>query len=381
MGTTQIALTASDISVAQRGCPQGPAERRIGASLQWHEHSGDQGGEKKRRGLHREPFLEGTGPTPNYLPDLFEIQYFPYNMHRMHNLRGIDLNLLVVLDALLVERHVSRSALRLNMSQPAVSHALARLRALLDDPLFIRQGGGLAPTVRALELSEPLTEALTQIRTVLGPDRFEPGRTRHRFRLAMSDYGAEIVLPKLLQELRRSATGVDLAITQLSREGMIAGVVDGSIDLGLGVFPQLPEQIHSDLLLKDEYVCLVDRVTLPPSAQSINLETYLARPHALVAVHGEASTEIDAAIHAAGYSRRVALVLPHWSIAPKIIAGTDLVLTVARTSLKSASTDECLAMLPSPIALPTISFSQISHKRRLRDPALRWLRDMIVQSA
>lgn len=302
-------------------------------------------------------------------------------MHGMNNLRGIDLNLLVVLNALLVERHVSRTALRLNMSQPAVSHALARLRTLLDDPLFTRQGGGLAPTIRATELSKPLAEALAQIRTVLGPDSFAPGRTRHTFRLAMSDYGAEIVLPRLMRELRRSAPDIDLAITQRSREGMIAGIMDGDIDLGLGVFPQPPEPVLSELLLNDDYACLVDRTTLPPSAQTIDLASYLARPHALVAVHGEASTEIDEAIHAAGYARRVALIIPHWSVAPKTIAGTDLILTVARTSLKSSLQDEQLLVLPPPIPLPAIPFSQISHRRRQSDPALRWLRAMIVAAA
>ncbi|MBB4409329.1 LysR family transcriptional regulator [Agrobacterium radiobacter] len=90
-------------------------------------------------------------------------------MHSMNNLRGVDLNLLVVLDALLSERHVSRAALRLNMSQPAVSHALARLRVLLEDPLFTRHSGGLSPTIRALELSQPVKEALAQIRAGLGP--------------------------------------------------------------------------------------------------------------------------------------------------------------------------------------------------------------------
>ncbi|WP_309349428.1 LysR substrate-binding domain-containing protein [Telmatospirillum sp.] len=330
--------------------------------------------------MHRKTFRKEQGLPPIHLVLLFEIHPFSHIMHRMNNLRGIDLNLLVVLDALLVERHVSRTALRLNMSQPAVSHALARLRSLLDDPLLTRQGGGLAPTIRAMELSKPLAEALAQIRSVLGPDSFEPGRTKHTFRLAMSDYGAEIVLPNLLRTLRRSAPSIDLAVTQLSREGMIAGIMDGDIDLGLGVFPLLPEQILPELLLNDDYACLIDRATLPLSAQLIDLDTYLARPHALVAVHGEASTEIDEAIHAAGYARRVALIIPHWSVAPKTIAGTDLILTVARTSLKFSLEDKRLAVLPPPIPLPAIPFSQISHKRRRSDPALRWLREMIVAS-
>nr|WP_255499986.1 LysR substrate-binding domain-containing protein [Brevundimonas sp. P7753] len=130
----------------------------------------------------------------------------------------------------------------------------------------------------------------------------------------------------------------------------------------------------------DDYACLVDRSTLPSDSRMMDLKTYLARPHALVAVHGEASTEIDEAFHAAGHARRVALVIPHWSVAPKLIAGTDLVLTVARNSLKSVSRDRRLAVLPPPIPLPSIGFSQISHRRRQSDPALRWLREMIVRS-
>lgn len=112
-------------------------------------------------------------------------------MHPMNNLRAIDLNLLVVLDALLAERHLSRAAERLNMSQPAVSHALARLRHLLGDPLFHRRRREMVPTLRALELTAPLAEALAQIRTVLAPDGFDPIQ-RHVFRLAMSDYGAAL---------------------------------------------------------------------------------------------------------------------------------------------------------------------------------------------
>ncbi|MGN7713273.1 LysR family transcriptional regulator [Agrobacterium radiobacter] len=298
-------------------------------------------------------------------------------MHSMNNLRGVDLNLLVVLDALLSERHVSRAALRLNMSQPAVSHALARLRVLLEDPLFTRHSGGLSPTIRALELSQPVKEALAQIRAVLGPGGFDPARGRHVFRLAMSDYGASIILPELMSLIGRSAPGIDLSITQLSREGMVAGVVDGDIDLGLGVFPHLPAQIHSELLFSDQYVCLVDRATLPPLADRIDLDAYLARPHALVAVHGEASTEIDETIHTAGFSRRVALVLPHWSVAPNTIIGTNLILTVAAKSLETLRRHKRLVILPSPIEFPPVPFTLISHKRRQADPALRWIRAAI----
>lgn len=298
-------------------------------------------------------------------------------MHSMHNLRRVDLNLLVVLDALLRERHVSRAAAWLNMSQPAVSHALARLRQLLDDPLFLRQGGGLVPTVRALELTRPLAEALAAIRTVLGPDGFDPTTSRHLFRIAMSDYGSAVLLPKLVPRLRQRAPGVDLVVTQLSREAMVAAVADGSIDLALGVFPQLPDRIAAAVLFQDHYTCLLDARYWP---EALDIDRYLAASHVLVAVHGEISTELDQAIHDLGHHRRVAVILPHWSVAPQTVLGTDLILTVARRSLKDIETRPPLSIRPAPLTLPDIRFTAIHHRGRSSDPALRWLLAEIGQA-
>ena len=126
-------------------------------------------------------------------------------MHQTNSLRAIDLNLLVILEALLSERHLSRAALRLHMSQPAVSHALARLRHLLGDPLLLRGKGGFQPTARALALARPLAEALQNVRSVLGGAVFDAASTQRVFRLAMSDYGAAQVLPALLRRLRMDA--------------------------------------------------------------------------------------------------------------------------------------------------------------------------------
>lgn len=297
-------------------------------------------------------------------------------MHEMNSLRGIDLNLLVVLDALLAERHVSRAAMRLNMSQPAVSHALARLRDLLDDPLLVRRPGGLVPTTRASELAKPLAEALTQVRAVLGPARFDPARETRSFRLAMSDYGAAIALPHLVRRLRKDAPGIDLVVTQSSREAMLAGVADGDIDLALGVFPHPPKHICAALLLNEHFACLVDRGTLDANGE-IGLESYFARPHALVAVRGEADTEVDATVLQLGRARRVALIVPHWKVAPDLIAGADLVLTVARRSLDGVARDRRLAIVEPPFPIPPFPFVQIWHSRREGDPGHRWLREAV----
>lgn len=159
------------------------------------------------------------------------------NMQLMNDLRRIDLNLLVILDALLSEQHVTRAAERLHLSQPAVSHALARLRDLLGDALLVRQGSSLVPTARALELAMPLAEALAQVQALLEPNRFDPASAKRTFRVAMSDYSAAIFLPGLVRTLRREAPGIDLQIIQASREGMLDGVLNGDIDLAAGVFP------------------------------------------------------------------------------------------------------------------------------------------------
>ncbi len=195
----------------------------------------------------------------------------------------------------------------------------------------------------------------------------------------MSDYGANIVLPHLVKRLRRSAPGIDLSITQLSREGMIAGVVDGNVDIGLDLFPELPAKILAEHLISDQYACLIDRRSLPSPDRKLELDNYLSRPHVLVAVHGDASTEIDKSIYAAGLSRRVAVVLPHWSVAPTTIVGTDLILTVAARSLEMMRGNKELVVLDSPIELPPTPFLQISHRRRQSDPALRWLRSLIAE--
>ncbi|AGT08402.1 LysR substrate-binding domain-containing protein [Paracoccus aminophilus] len=295
-------------------------------------------------------------------------------MTQSPNLRAVDLNLLVVLDALLSEQHLSRAAARLNMSQPAVSHALARLRKLLDDPLFTREAGRMVPTLRALELTGPLGEAMIQIRALLGDGDFAP-EARHVFRLALSDYGAHALLPKLMRHLRQIAPGVELIVTQRSREAMVAAVLDGEVDLALGVFPTLPAQIDAAPLFTDRYACLLDPRHQPQPYLGLSAALYWSAPHVLVAVHGEAATELDLALRHHGQARKIALILPHWSVAPEVIAGTDLILTVARRSLSTVAPG--LVITEPPLALPEIAFTQIQHRRRRSDPALRWLGEQI----
>lgn len=298
-------------------------------------------------------------------------------MHKMNDLRRIDLNLLVILDALLSEQHVTRAAERLHLSQPAVSHALARLRDLLGDPLLVRAGSTLVPTARALELVAPLAEALAQVQSLLAPNTFDPATARRTFRVAMSDYGAAIILPGLIRTLRREAPGIDLQISHASREGMLEGVLNGDIDVAAGVFPEMPNELRSSVLFEERYVCLLDRRRLPADGV-LDLPTYLSRPHVLLEMRGSGTPEIERALTALRERRRVAISLPHWSVAPQLISGTDLILTVSSRSVREIDQQE-LIVLPPPFEIAPFTFVLAWHKRRGGDQALNWLNRRIEE--
>ncbi|MCU1721564.1 LysR family transcriptional regulator [Pseudomonas sp. 5P_5.1_Bac1] len=297
----------------------------------------------------------------------------------MDDLRRIDLNLLLTLHALLAEQHVSRAALRLHRSQPAVSHALAQLREIFADPLLVRRGGRLQPTARALELTQPLQDALQQLDGLLSSPGFDPTRARRSFRLAMSDYGARVVLPRLMRGLREDAPEVDLVVTQGSREAMLSQLFDGEIDLALGVFPTLAAPLRAETLFEERFACLADRDSLPPRG-GLTLPQWLARPHVLVAVRPGADNEIDLALAALGEQRRVALALPHWTAATEVIAGTDLLLTVARRSLAGRLSLSGLRCFEPPLPIRAFNFQQAWHERREGDAAHRWLRGRVMQA-
>ncbi len=293
------------------------------------------------------------------------------------SLRNIDLNLLVVLDALLTEKHVTRTGERLHLSQPAISHSLGKLRSLLDDPLLIRQGNDVLLSPLARSLQAPLKEILSQIETLLGKSiDFDPAVSQRIFHLAMSDYGAAIVLPRLLVRLRREAPLMRLVVTQGSRHEMFEQVVQGKLDLALGVFPGLSEEVVKEVLFEETFTCLLDRTTLGPDG-SLDLAQYLARPHLQVSMDGCFNGEVDHRLRDQGLQRQIVVSVPHWGTAPGMIRGTDLILTVASRTLDELSLDDGLVRLRPPMQVPAFNFVQVWHGRCADDPAHTWLREQI----
>ena len=296
----------------------------------------------------------------------------------MNNIRQLDIHLLLTLQALLTEKHISKAAVKLLKSQPAVSHSLAELRKVFNDPLLVRQNGKLERTPRAEELLEPLTEILNQIQILLEPKQFDPSTAHRTFKMAMSDYGTHVVLPNLVQTLRLVAPDIQLQITQASRESMQLQVIEGELDFAFGVFNHEPpdDGVIMATLFTEEFCCIADAKRYP---HDLNLDEWLDCPHVLVAMQANSPNEIDVTLAQKGLKRRIVTILPHWGIANELIQGTDLILTVAQRNITQFINNPNYKIFEPPITLPSFDFKMIWHKRRENDPAHIWLRQLILQ--
>jgi DNA-binding transcriptional LysR family regulator len=295
---------------------------------------------------------------------------------------SIDLNLAPVLHALLAERSVSRAAKRLGLSQSATSHALARLRGLLGDPLLVRSKEGLVPTPRALALEEPVERAIRSLEgTFLGRPSFEPKTARRRFVIATSDYVEIILLPGLISRLAEDAPGVDLSVRPVEG-GADDELRRGEIDLVLTVLPEGAERstLRWTRLLDDGFVCMM-REGHPLAQGELDVARFVSARHALIAPRGRPGGTVDQALAELGLARRVALSVPHFLVAPHVVARTDLVLTIARRIAEIFAGMLPLAIVESPLALPTFTIGMQWGERNDADPGHAWLRQRLLEAA
>jgi DNA-binding transcriptional LysR family regulator len=302
-------------------------------------------------------------------------------MHDMQ-LSAVDLNLAPVLHALLAERSVSRAAKRLGLSQSATSHALARLRDLLGDPLLVRSKDGLVPTPRALALEESVERAIRSLEgTFLVRPSFDPETARRRFVIAAADYAEILLLPGLISRLAQDAPGVDLFVR--SDEG---GVDDelrrGEIDLAFGVFQDGAEggALRWARLFDDDFVCMM-REGHPLAHGELDISRFVSARHAFIAPRGRPGGAVDQALAELGLTRRVALSVPHFLVAPHLVARTDLVLTIARRIAETFAGILPLAIVESPLALPTFTIGMQWGERNDADLGHAWLRQRFLEAA
>ncbi len=294
------------------------------------------------------------------------------------NLASVNLNLLVAFDALLAERHVTRAAKRLGVTQSALSNSLYKLRVLFDDPLFVRGPRGMLPTARALALGPQVRAGLSELERALAETSFDPATAERRFVIAASDFVQLVVLPELIAHLTEAAPGVRLEVRGYGQHVVPGGLASGEIDVALGYFDRIPARHAHRVLFEEPFVCIV-RKGHPRVRAKLTAELWASIPHVIVSEQTEAlPTRVDKALAEHGLSRTVALRVSHFLVVPKIVASTDLSAAIDRRV--ALAFDLPLCIFEPPIALRPGRVAMVWHDRSTHDPALAWLRDAI-QSA
>ena len=286
------------------------------------------------------------------------------------NIADIDLNLLHVFAAVQQAGSVSRAADRLGLSQPATSHALTRLRLLLNDPLFVRAPGGVRPTPRAERLAPQVLAALQLIDAALQEaDRFDAARSRRRFVLHMSDIGGDEFLPLLMADLAHTAPGVTIEAQQLPTDAIGPALEQGRLDLAFGYLPALAGTERATLLT-ERYVVLLRRGH--PLAARLGERDALQRlDFIVVRSHGETAR----ALQQLGLEGRIRLALPHFLVVPPILESTDLAVVLPQRPAARFAARHALQWVDAELGLPPFPVAMHWHGRHGGDPGHRWLRE------
>jgi DNA-binding transcriptional LysR family regulator len=295
------------------------------------------------------------------------------------DLRRVDLNLLVVFETLLAERHVGRAALRLNVSQSAMSHALGRLRDLFGDPLFARHPKGIEPTKRCLALGPDITDVLNRTRAVLtsNPD-FDPSRP-HRFTIGHTD-GSISILVALVDRLRAVAPSIDLQVRRVDADGVVAAIDRQDLDLALALMPAswAPARITRTPAYRIRYICIARRGHEALRKRRLSPEEFASLPHLAISPRGKRTNRVDDLLAEAGLRRNIVMSMPHFLAAPLIVARTDLVAIIDEAIARLFIDALDLATFPLPAKLPPVSIDVLSASVRNEESALKWLRQQCV---
>ncbi|HET8597560.1 MAG TPA: LysR family transcriptional regulator [Castellaniella sp.] len=291
-----------------------------------------------------------------------------------------DLNLLATLEALLAEQNVTKAASRLHLSQPAVSAQLSRLRDMFDDPLLIPAQRGMTPTAKALELLDPLRLALDQVRATLAEHRhFDPMKARLTVAIACTDYLQTSVVQPLAVALRKRAPGIRIALRHLDPPKLEAQMANGEVDLALMTPEQGPPSLRSRHLFDERYV-LIGRHRHPKLRRGISVEQYAQLDHVIVSLRGgDFTTSVDDGLTALGCKRNVVLSAASFLSVPEIVANSDFVALVPERLVRHRS--DALKVIECPFPVPGFAVRMLWHERTHGHSGLRWLRDVVIESA
>src|SRR3982074_116719 len=284
------------------------------------------------------------------------------------DIRAVDLNLLKAFDALISERAVTRAAGRIGLSQPAMSHALSRLRSLFADDLFVRTPAGMEATAHAREIALLISAAIEQIEAALNLGAgFDPAKSAGIFTAGMAEYAEVALVGRLARAFAERAANATLRLTTAAGHEAIEQLERGEVDVAVAHLPHVPTHVESMVLLRDPFVVVVRRGH-PLTGEDPSIEAYAAHPHTLVSPRGDTSGAIDRILVDFGLRRRIALLVATYLALPAALAAADLIATVpSRTARQIAATAE-IEILPLPIDL-SMTVSMAGHRRAASEPA------------
>ncbi len=292
----------------------------------------------------------------------------------------MDLNLLRLVVELHASGKVSKAAEALQLSQPATSLALGRLRRMLGDPLFVRGAGGMLPTPRCEEVVAAAKQALALIDNAIDtPAVFDPQTAQRTFLVTLSDIGEMVFLPRLMAHLACVAPKCNVKSKALTAHELPEELASGSTELAIGFFPDLERPgFYMQRLFEHGFVCLVRKDHPRVTGSKVSLPVFLDLPHAVVEPEGRSHELFEQLLKSKGLSRRVQLNIPHFMSVPAIIAATDMIVTVPHAIASYFLSREELRMVQPPINTESYALKQHWHARLNTDPALKWLRGEVA---
>jgi DNA-binding transcriptional LysR family regulator len=302
------------------------------------------------------------------------------------NFRTLDLNLLRVFAAVMLERNVTRAASQLAMTQPAVSNALRRLREATGDELFVTVPSGVVPTAHAAGMWPHVQAALDRLSHALDPQGFDPTRDRRTFTLAMADATATVLMPPFVDTLLRERALADVRVLPLSSRDPRPLLEQGAADAAVGFFPDVAAALAGegaqatialDPLYTCEYVVVMRRDHALAARPGLSLDDYCAARHVRVSFAGRPRGFVDEALASLERTRRVVLTVSQFATAARVVHDSDLLSVLPRSFVAASGLGDGLAVRPVPFELPRIEVGMLWHRRHERDPAQRWLRETV----
>ncbi|WP_449433197.1 LysR family transcriptional regulator [Pseudomonas putida] len=292
----------------------------------------------------------------------------------------VDLNLFTVFEAIYVEGSVTRASEKLNLTQPAISHALKRLRQVFDDPLFVRQGHSMVSTPLARTMIEPVRRALRGLEVTLnGLNQFDPTSMSKQFKLGLRDVLEATILPPLLNLVCTTAPLVDIAALQVERRALESALAAGTLDAAIDVLLPLSKEIRHTQIEQD-CIVVVARPGHPAITGDLDLACYLKQEHILVSSRRKGPGVQDFELSRLGMERRIRLRCQHYFAACRVVSQTNLLLTMPGRYARIANQQFGNQILPFPLEIPSHDMYLYWHSNVDKDPANCWLREQIVQS-